>query len=201
MPATTTLYEHALGLSWVVDEPMERASHAVAGDDGRVWLVDVVDDAGAMARVAGLGAPAAVVQLLDRHPRDCAAVAQRLGVPHLRLPSALPGSPFEVRDVVQVPRWREVALWWPERKALVVAEAIGTGPLFAVGPGPAGVHPMLRMLPPRGSLGGLAPDALLVGHGAPLTGPGTAQALRDALDRSRRDVPRMLGGLLAAARR
>jgi hypothetical protein len=201
MPATTTLHEHALGLSWVVDEPMERASHAVADDDGRMWLVDVVDDAAAMARIADLGTPAAVVQLLDRHPRDCAAVAARLGVPHLRLPSALPGSPFEVHDVVQVPRWREVALWWPGRKALVVAEAVGTGRYFAVGSGPVGVHPWLRMLPPRGSLGGLEPDVLLTGHGPPLTGPGTAEALREALDRSRRDVPKMLGGLLAAARR
>jgi hypothetical protein len=57
------------------------------------------------------------------------------------------------------------------------------------------------MLPPRGSLGGLEPDALLVGHGPPLMGPGTADALREALDRSRRDVPRMLGGFLSAARR
>jgi hypothetical protein len=200
MPSPVTLHEHALGLSWVVDEPMERASHAIA-DGGRVWLVDAVDDAPALERVAALGAPAAVVQLLDRHPRDCAALAERLGVPHVRLPPALPGSPFEVRDVVQVPRWREVALWWPGRRALVVAEAVGTGPYFAVGPGPVGVHPWLRMTPPRGALGGLDPEALLVGHGPPLTGPGTAEALADALARSRRDVPRMLGGLLSAGRR
>lgn len=200
MAPAVTVHEHALGLSWVVDERMERTSHAIAGD-GRVWLVDVVDDAAALERVPALGDPAAVVQLLDRHPRDCAAVAERLGVPHVRLPSALPGSPFEVLDVVQVPRWREVALWWPQRKALVVAEAVGTGPYFAVGPGPAGIHPWLRMTPPRGSLGGLEPEFLLVGHGPPLTGPGTAAALRDALDRSRRDIARMLGGLVAAAKR
>ena len=200
MPSTATFHEHDLGLSWVVDEPMERASHAIA-DRGRVWLVDVVDDAPALERVAALGAPAAVVQILDRHARDCAAVAERLGVPHVRLPPALPDSPFEVRDVVQVPRWREVALWWPHHKALVIAEAVGTGRYFAVGPGPVGIHPWLRMTPPRGSLGGLAPELLLVGHGPPLTGPGTAAALRDALARSRRDIPRMVGGFLAAARR
>lgn len=200
MAQTVTVHEHALGLSWVVDEAMERASHAVAAD-GRVWLVDVVDDAAALERVPALGEPAAVVQLLDRHARDGAAVAERLGVPYLRLPTALPGSPFTVLDVVQVPRWREIALWWPERQALVVPEAVGTGPYFAVGSGPVGIHPWLRMTPPRGSLGGLEPDFLLVGHGPPLTGPGTAVALRDALDRSRRDIPRMLGGLVAAAKR
>ena len=141
------------------------------------------------------------MKLLDRHRRDGAAVAERFGVPHLRLPTALPDSPFAVLDVVQVPRWREVALWWPERQALVVPEAVGTGPYFAVGSGPVGIHPWLRMTPPRGSLGGLEPEFLLVGHGPPLTGPGTAAALRDALDRSRRDIPRMLGGLVAAAKR
>jgi hypothetical protein len=197
---TTTLHEHALGLSWVVDEPMQRASHAIAAD-GRVWFVDVVDDAVAMERAGALGTPAAVVQLLDRHPRDCAAVAQRLAVPHLRLPTEVPGSPFEVRTMLDLPRWRELALWWPERAALVVPEAVGTGPFFAVGPGPVGVHPMLRLTPPRGALGGLEPQFLLAGHGPPVSGPQTAAALDDALARSRRDVPRMLGGFLSAARR
>src|SRR5688500_1630522 len=197
MAPTVTVHEHALGLSWVVGEPMERASHAIVGD-GRVWLVDVVDDAAALERVPALGEPAAVVQLVARHPRDCAAVAGRFGVPHVRPPAARAGSPFEVLDVVQVARWREGALWWPERKALAVAEAVGTGPYFAVGPGPVGMHPWLRMTPPRGALGGVDPEFLLVGHGPPLTGPGTATALHDALDRSRRDIPRMLGGLVAA---
>jgi hypothetical protein len=197
---TTTLHEHALGLSWVVDEPMQRASHAIAAD-GRVWFVDVVDDAVAMERAGALGTPAAVVQLLDRHPRDCAAVAQRLAVPHLRLPTEVPGSPFEVRTMLDLPRWRELALWWPERAALVVPEAVGTGPFFAVGPGPVGVHPMLRLTPPRGALGGLEPQFLLAGHGPPVSGPQTAAALDDALARSRRDVPRMFGGFLSAARR
>ena len=74
------LETHDLGLTWVIDEPFARASHALA-DDGRVWIVDPVDDAEALDAVAGLGEPVAVLQLLDRHNRDCAAVASRLGVP------------------------------------------------------------------------------------------------------------------------
>ena len=50
--------------------------------------------AGARAGAA-LGEPAGVVQLLDRHNRDCAAVAAELGVPHLVVPDAVPDSPFE----------------------------------------------------------------------------------------------------------
>ena len=53
---------------------MQRTSHALAAD-GRVWLFDVVDDPELDARVRELGEPAGVVQLLDRHNRDCAAVA------------------------------------------------------------------------------------------------------------------------------
>ncbi|HEV2076205.1 MAG TPA: hypothetical protein VGR10_08185, partial [Thermoleophilaceae bacterium] len=73
-PRLRGVEEHDLGLSWVVEEAMERASHALA-DAGRVWLVDPVDVPEATERALALGRPAAVLQLLDRHPRDCAALA------------------------------------------------------------------------------------------------------------------------------
>ncbi|HWI74568.1 MAG TPA: hypothetical protein VNT55_21585 [Baekduia sp.] len=199
----TRIFEHELGLSWVMDEPMERGSHALVGDDGRVWIVDPVDDAEALAKVAQLGAPAGVLQLLDRHNRDCAGLAERLGVPHLKVPDAVPDSPFEVRPVVRTPLWREVALWWPARRALVVAEVLGTAPSFAVGDGPVGVHPMVRLLPP-GGLRGLGPEHLLVGHGPPLHGPEVAAAVDRAINRSRHDVPKLvlkLPSLIRDARR
>ena len=46
----------------------------------------------AIERALTLGEPAGVLQLLDRHNRDCAALAARLGVPHLVAPTSLPGS-------------------------------------------------------------------------------------------------------------
>lgn len=185
--------EYPFGVSWVTEEAMGRTSHALA-DGGRVWLVDPVDDAAALERAAGLGTPAGVLQLLDRHNRDCAAIAARLGVPHLRLPDALGDAPFEVVSVISRRKWREVALWWPQQLTLVVAEAVGTGRLFTGGR-QVGVHPMLRLFPPA-VLRGFAPEHLLVGHGAGVHGPGTADALREALDRSRRDLPRVLAGAL-----
>ena len=57
-----------------------------------------------------------MLQLLDRHNRDCAEVAQRLGVPHLKVPDAVPGSPFEAIPALRVPGWKETALWWPSGK-------------------------------------------------------------------------------------
>jgi hypothetical protein len=198
-PELLTLDEHDLGLSWVVDEPMQRASHALRDDDGRVWLLDPVDVPSAVERAVALGEPAGVVQLLDRHPRACAALAERLGVAHHRLPRALPGSPFELFDVVSVPRWREKGLWWPARQALVVPEAIGTHPMFSGGR-PAGVHLLLRLLPPRG-LRRYEPAHLLAGHGPPLHGAEAAGAVRDAIARSARDLPGVLARLPSTGRR
>ena len=196
-PKLLTLDEHDVGLSWVVDEAMQRASHALVAD-GRVWLIDPVDVPEATERLLALGEPAGVVQLLDRHPRACAELAERYEVEHLRLPDALPGSPFEVFRVVDVPRWREHALWWPERRALVVAEAVGTQPMFSAGR-PAGVHMMLRLRPP-GAPNAYDPDHLFCGHGAPLHGPGAARALHEAYERSRRDLPRVVAGLPMSVR-
>ncbi len=185
----TSFDTYAFGFSWS-DEKLDRTAHALDTGDG-VWLVDPVDVPEAIDRAAALGPPAGVLQLLDRHSRDCAAIAARLEVPHLRLPAAVPGSPFTVVPVLDIPRWREIALWWPERRALVVAEAIGTNAVFAIGDGPAGVHPLLRGLPP-GGLRGYQPEHLLVGHGRGLHGPEAATALAGAYDRARRDLPRFV---------
>ena len=179
------------GFSWIVDEPATRTSHALAADGG-VWLVDPVRHEPALTRARSLGEPRAVLQLLDRHNRDCAAIAAELGVPHLVVPDAVSDSPFELVAVKRSKRWREVALWWPATRTLVVAEAIGTNRFFAAPGERAGVHLLLRLAPPRDALGGFTPEHLLVGHGEGVHGPGATPALRRALDRSRRELPRIL---------
>jgi hypothetical protein len=185
------LLRHDLGLSWVVDEPLRRASHALA-DGGRVWLVDPVDDPGALEAVAELGEPAAVLQLLDRHGRDGRALAERFGIPLLRVPDTVPDSPFDVvPSGVWIPRWDEVALWWPERAALVVAEVLGTSPHYTLDTAAVGMHPLLRAVPP-GALRGYQAAHLLPGHGAPVHGPDVTEAIERAYASSRRDLPRML---------
>ena len=177
---------------WLDDgERMRRTSHALESG-GRVWLFDVVDWPGLDDLVAELGEPAGVVQLLDRHGRDCAAVARRLGVPYHVVPRELPGTPFELRQVVRSRWWREAALWWPDRRLLLVADALGTIAFFRAGDEPAGLHPMLRLRPPR-ALCGLEPERLLVGHGESLDGqPGV---VAEALKTGRRRIPRWLAGL------
>lgn len=179
------------GFSWVVREPMARASHALAAD-GKVWLVDPVDWPEAIDRAAALGRPAAVLQLLDRHNRDCATVAARLDVPHLVVPREIPDAPFTVVPLVDGRFWREVALWWEAERTLVVPEAVGTNAFYTGGGAPAGVHLFLRLTPPRRRLSSFEPRHLLVGHGTGLHGDDATTALHTALDRSRRDLPRVV---------
>jgi hypothetical protein len=131
-----------------------------------------------------------VLQLLDRHNRDCRPIAARLGVPLLRLPANVQDAPFDVVPVISHWGWKEIALWWAEERALVVAEAIGTAPPFALGRR-AGVHPILRLTPPRAQLAGYRPAMLLVGHGEALESDAAA-ALDDALSHSRSDIPQLL---------
>ena len=188
------------GFGWVSPEKarIRMTGHALAADDG-VWLVD--PPAGDVeGRVRARGEPAGVIQLLDRHNRACADFAERLGVPHHRVPFAgIEGSPFELVPVLRRRFWREVALWWPARRVLVCADALGTVPhYFALHGERLGVHPLLRATPPR-QLGKLEPDQVLCGHGVGVHENATA-AVRDALATARRRLPRLLFEPLLALR-
>lgn len=184
------------GVAWLAATPayMRRASCALA-HEGRVWLVDPVDGPGLAEAVAGLGEVAGVLRLLDRHPRDCAALAERYGVPlHENPVDGVPGAPFACIPLTQGRLWREVALWWEEHRLMVVPEAVGTAPYF-LSPGlPLGIHPFMRLTPPRALLAH-RPASVVVGHGAPVEGDGTADALHAAVRGARRDIPRWLIGL------
>jgi hypothetical protein len=178
------------GFGWVVEEAMTRTSHALAAG-GKVWFVDALDWPEATDRALELGEPAGVIQLLDRHDRDCATLAARLAVPHVVAPDDVSGSPFELIPIMRRKRWRESALWWPETRTLVCADALGTNRFYTGGKAPIGVHVFLRLTPPR-ALGALEPARILVGHGEGLRGSTTVVALRDALRTSRRRLPGVL---------
>ena len=167
-----------------------------------MWLTDVIDGSGLDERIRTLGEPAGVVQLIDRHERDCGAVAERLEIPlHVTPFMDVPGAPFVVLPVVRRRFWREVAIWFPEERILVCGDALGSLDYFRAKGERFGVHPFLRFFPPRRALGGLEPEHVLFGHGEGAHGPETAAALREALATARRRLPQAwLGGLRAAAR-
>ena len=189
--ASTFVDELEFGFGWLEGGSfMRRCSHALAVD-GRVWILDAVADDEAIERVRTLGEPAAVVQLLDRHNRDNAAVAERLGVPLHVVPQTPPAdAPFEVVPLLRNRFWREVALWFPSLGTLVVAEAVGTAQ-FYVGPQErVGVSPVLRLTPPRRLLA-FEPEHLLVGHGEGVH-EDAAAALHDGIRHARSRLPAWL---------
>jgi hypothetical protein len=181
-------------------ELRQRTSHAVASG-GRVWIVDPLDGDGIDERIRALGEPAGVVQLLDRHNRDCRAVADRLGVPlHVTPFAGVDGAPFEAVKVLDMRGWHEVALWFPAERILVCADAVGSAPYFRARGERVGAHPMLRLWPPK-PLARFEPSQLLLGHGEGLAGERTAAELHAALRASRRRIPSWLLSLPQSRRR
>ena len=178
-------FEHGFG--WIAEERIARASHCLrVGDEA--WLVDPLDTPGLDDRVRALGKPRGVIQLLDRHDRDCAALAARLDVPHHEVPATVPDTPFEFVPIRSGRTWKEVALWWAEARVLVCGDALGTVAYF-VAPGERlGVHPLLRFRPPT-SLKGLSPGHVLCGHGEAVHGEGVPALLDEALATARRRLP------------
>jgi hypothetical protein len=181
--------EIGFAFGWIAPQPCftQRASHAIAAAGG-VWVIDPVADQGALARVRELGRPAGVVQLLDRHRRDCGAVAEQLGVPHHEVPEQPPAeAPFGVLPLLRRRWWHEVALWFPGQGTLVCADAVGSAQYYRAPGERLGVSPLLRMTPPRRLLA-VEPDHVLVGHGEGIH-EDAAAALREAIALARRRTP------------
>ncbi|QDX41014.1 hypothetical protein [Salarchaeum sp. JOR-1] len=196
------------GVGWIAhpDEAMQRASH-VLEIDGDAWVIDPVDAPDVDDLVAEFGEEVAgVVVLSDRHARDADAFGERHDAP-VYVPSFVtpelsgPSTPFsdeledtgfEVLRAVDVPGWREAALY--DGETLVVADAVGDTAYFTAGDERIGVHPMLRAFPPN-SLRGLEPARILSGHG-PGVLTGAASALDDAYRTARRNIPRVMANSL-----
>jgi hypothetical protein len=189
--------ETADGFGWLEDRAMRRTSHALLVA-GRVWLIDPIDGAGLEGRVRALGPPGGVLQLLDRHRRDCAVWAARLDVELHHAWESVGKAPFEVLPVRHTRRWKEVALWEPTGRTLVCADALGTVSFFRAGDERIGVHPLLRLAPPR-ALDSVSPGRVLVGHGAGLD-VDAAAAVHEAIATARRRLPRAWLTALSAVR-
>lgn len=204
------------GASWIAhpDEDARRASHLLELGGDR-YAIEPVDFPSLDAELAGSGSLDGIVVLMDRHLRDAESIADRHavsvfapgGFDRLRakaevdvLPLApvLEGTSYEGRTIVNRRFWEEMALWSASDETLVVPEALGTNAFFRTGAEAVGVHPTLRMRPPRRSLGGLRPRRLLVGHGKPVMDLDPAEVERSLRD-ARRRLPRAWVGILRDA--
>src|SRR5438445_3497093 len=102
--------------AWLADagDPMSRSSCALAVSGGCL-AVDPVDVPGLDEALSAIGPVLGVVTLLDRHQRDAAAVAARLGAERV-MPVALGGAGLhiegvEARMVIDRRSWHESLLW------------------------------------------------------------------------------------------
>jgi hypothetical protein len=197
------------GVGWVAhpEETMQRASHALATDEG-VWVVDPVDADGIDDLLAEFGEVRGVVVLSNHHLRDAPAVAARHDVP-VYLPTRMTGvaeridgpvgriengatlGEYELLEVAHSDSdfWQEFALF--DGETLVCSESVGGAPYFRVGNERLGVMTMRRLSPPRDALGDLEPERVFSGHGAGVQTEATP-ALRRALRTSRRRFPKAL---------
>lgn len=196
-PGETTLgavHEWDGGISWIAqpDEDAQRASHALSTAAG-VWVVDPVDAEGLDERLAALGDVAGVVVVQDRHTRDAEAVAQRhdvsVFVPDwMRLVrekletdaesvgSSLPGTEYDVHELIRTDDWEEAVLVDERTDTLVVPETLGTLPAFGGDGTDLGVHPAVDE-PPE-SLAEWSPERVLVGHGSSVHSDANAELRR-----------------------
>lgn len=203
---------HDHGVGWLAypNEQMQRASHAVT-HDGDIWVLDPVDVDGVDDLLAELdGEVAGVVTCLDRHKRDADAVARRHDVP-VYVPAWMTGVAPEMEAPVErfgrqlvdgvrairvrdssIPPWQEVALLFESSGTLYVAESLGNAEYMVVNAEPLGVHPMLRLTPPRTALSGLDPEHVVVGHGIGVH-ERAADAVREALSSSRGNTLSLYG--------
>ncbi len=209
------------GVGWLAypDEGMQRASHAITtpgdgeGDtEPDVWVIDPVDAPGVDELLAEFGTVAGVICCLDRHLRDSGTVATRHDVA-VHVPGWMDGVEADLSAPVErfegtvadtdirsisvlnrdVPPWQEAGLF--DGETLYVAESVGTAEYFRAGDEPLGVHPMLRLFPPRRVFDDVRPERVIVGHGQGVDDR-AATALREALTSSRRRAPKAYAGAL-----
>jgi hypothetical protein len=200
------------GVGWIAhpDEEMQRASYAIidtaAGDEDTdaVYPIDPIDAPGLDEWLEELGDVAGVVILLDRHRRDAAELANRYDVA-VHIPSWMSGvtskidapvqrlgdeiAGFEIQRLIDNPLWQEAALYHPEDKILLTPESLGTAEYYCAPGELVGVHPALRLFPPK-QLGELDVERLLVGHGASIE-TGATEQIQSALSGSRSRAPQL----------
>ncbi|WP_135853738.1 hypothetical protein [Halorussus salinus] len=198
------------GVGWLAApaEETRRASHAVRGDEGGVWLFDPIDAPGVDDLVAELGEVAGVAVLSNYHARDAGAIARRHDVP-VSLPASmtrveervdapverfsgtLGDSGFRVRTRTPLPGWRESVAYRPDDGTLYAPDMLGTAPLYRVGDERLGVYLFRRPVPPRELFEGFDVARIVVGHGEGVF-ERPDEALEDALSGARERFPRAL---------
>lgn len=193
------------GVGWIAhpDEDSRRASHAVVGDNGGVWLIDPLDTPDLDVLLGEVGEEVVGIAILSElHIRDAGILADRYGVP-VFVPEEMDG--IEERVEAPIERCSETLggsgfrihrfdydtiAYRDSDRTLYVPDLLGTVSFYTVGDERIGLYLLARISPPE-DLNDFVPDRILVGHGAGILTDAPA-ALEDALRGARRRFPRAL---------
>ena len=167
------------GFGWIGSpgEKMMRTSHAFV-EDGDVYLVDPVDAVNLDERISEYGEVEGIVVLFARHERDSEKLSERYGCPVYvpewfdrsldaeveRISGRVPGTEWEIHDVVDSRVSREAALYHEGSKTLIVADALGTANHLCGRGEKLGMSPLYRFNPPQKLLDFEA-ERVFCGHG------------------------------------
>lgn len=194
------------GVGWFAhpDERGKRASHAIVGSDGGVWVIDPLDAPGVDELLTEFGDVAGVAVLSNYHARDASIVAarhdvpvylphwmdrvaDRVDVPIERYAQTLGTSGFTVHRCSPVPGWQEGIAYRRSDRTLYVPDVLGTVSDWTVGEERIALFLLARLFPPA-VLDQFTPERILVGHGEGIFEDASA-ALDEALVGARRRFP------------
>jgi len=167
------------GFGWIAkpEENMQRTSHAFVEDDD-VYLVDPVDAENLDQKIEEYGEVKGIVILFNRHERDSEKLAERydcpvyvpewferkLDVEMKKISDKVPGTKWEIHNVVDSRVSKEAALYNEETKTLIVADSLGTTKHLRGRGEKLGMSPLYRFNPPKKLLD-FEVERVFCGHG------------------------------------
>lgn len=170
-------FEKGFGWFGKPEENMRRTSHAFVEDE-EVYLVDPVDAKNLDQEIKEYGEVKGIIILFGRHVRDSEKLAKRYDCPIYvpewfgrkleeeltEISGNVPGTDWEIHDVVDSRLSREAALYHRETKTLIVADSLGTAKHLRGRGEKLGMSPLYRFIPPERLLN-FEPERIFCGHG------------------------------------
>ncbi|WP_330632360.1 hypothetical protein [Halocatena halophila] len=171
------------GVGWIAhqEETGARASHAVRGEDGGVWLLDPLDAPDVDALIDRLGSVTGVVVLSNYHARDADVFANRYDVPVWvpawmnrvvprldapieRFDDTFGDAGFVVTACSGLPGAQEGIAYRSSDRTLYVPDLLSTMEMVTVDNERVGFFLPARLRPPS-VLSDVSPEQIILGHG------------------------------------
>ena len=190
------------GFGWIAkpEEKMQRTSHALV-ENGDVYLVDPLDAENLDQKIDEYGDVEGIILLFDRHERDSVNLAEKYGCPIFvsecfersldaevkEISDNVPGTDWEIHQVIDSMTGKEAALYNTENKTLIVADALGTTNHMRGRGEKLGMNPLYRLRPPVKLLE-FEPERIFCGHGEGIQ-ENASEMMKETLENGRLKAP------------